>query len=60
MKTNVCPICDAPMPGPWQEYPAYPFCSPRCRLIDLGRWLGEDYKLARPVNDRDRPPPADD
>jgi endogenous inhibitor of DNA gyrase (YacG/DUF329 family) len=25
------------------EWPQYPFCSPRCKLIDLGRWLGEEY-----------------
>jgi hypothetical protein len=22
-----------------------PFCSPRCRQIDLARWLGEEYSL---------------
>jgi len=33
------------MPGNWQEYPDYPFCSKRCRIIDLGRWLGEDYRV---------------
>jgi hypothetical protein len=43
---NTCAICDAVMPGPWQEYPDYPFCSKRCRLVDLGRWLDEDYTLA--------------
>jgi endogenous inhibitor of DNA gyrase (YacG/DUF329 family) len=31
-----------PRPGEWPEFP---FCSPRCRLIDLGRWLGERYAL---------------
>lgn len=25
------------------ECPSFPFCSPRCRTIDLGRWLGETY-----------------
>jgi hypothetical protein len=25
--------------------PAFPFCSERCRLIDLGRWLGEEYRI---------------
>ena len=25
-----------------------PFCSDRCRLIDLGRWLGEEYTLPDP------------
>jgi endogenous inhibitor of DNA gyrase (YacG/DUF329 family) len=24
---------------------AYPFCSARCQLIDLGRWLGEEYRV---------------
>jgi endogenous inhibitor of DNA gyrase (YacG/DUF329 family) len=33
------------MPGNWQDYPDYPFCSRRCRIIDLGRWLSEDYKV---------------
>jgi endogenous inhibitor of DNA gyrase (YacG/DUF329 family) len=27
------------------EWPHFPFCSRRCRLIDLGRWLGEDYRV---------------
>jgi hypothetical protein len=49
-----CPICQAAMPGNWADYPDYPFCSRRCRTIDLGRWLGEEYKLAG-ANDTDRP-----
>ena len=50
--TNTCPICDAPMPAPWQEYPQYPFCSPRCKLIDLGRWLDEKYTVDQPAEER--------
>ena len=23
----------------------YPFCSERCHLVDLGRWLNEDYRV---------------
>ena len=23
----------------------YPFCSERCHLVDLGRWLGEEYRV---------------
>jgi len=26
--------------------PTFPFCSPRCRLIDLGNWLGGRYRIA--------------
>lgn len=42
-----CPICGCWMQGDSpKEWPQWPFCGPRCRLIDLGRWLGEDYRLA--------------
>ena len=44
-----CPICDAAMPGSSKEYPDYPFCSRRCRIIDLGRWLGEEYRVPGPA-----------
>jgi endogenous inhibitor of DNA gyrase (YacG/DUF329 family) len=27
------------------EWPEYPFCSRRCRTIDLGRWLSEEYRI---------------
>ena len=53
-----CPICDAAMPGNWADYPEYPFCSPRCKTIDLGRWLGEGYRVASP-DDPDRSTPGE-
>ena len=40
-----CPICGKAMPGQPAEWPDYPFCSPKCRKIDLGRWLGEKYRV---------------
>ena len=41
-----CPICDRLMQGQGPaEWPQLPFCSDRCRLIDLGRWLGESYRV---------------
>ena len=39
-----CPNCKKPVV--WEETPTRPFCSPRCKLIDLGRWLDEDYSIA--------------
>lgn len=45
MNKVCCPICEKKMPGPYNEWPDYPFCSPRCRKIDLGRWLGESYRV---------------
>lgn len=38
-----CPICKREFKAP--ESDALPFCSERCRTIDLGRWLGEEYGL---------------
>jgi endogenous inhibitor of DNA gyrase (YacG/DUF329 family) len=33
------------------EWPEFPFCSDRCRLIDLGRWLGEEYVVQADTED---------
>ena len=40
----VCPTCRKPTP-PRSANPSAPFCSPRCRQVDLGRWLGEEYRV---------------
>jgi uncharacterized protein len=42
-----CPICRKPV-APRQANRAFPFCSDRCRLVDLGKWLGEEYRIAGP------------
>jgi endogenous inhibitor of DNA gyrase (YacG/DUF329 family) len=48
---------------PREENPAFPFCSPRCRALDLSHWFTGSYKVASrepaPENALDRPP-ADD
>ena len=38
-----CPICNTPTPYEGNEY--RPFCSERCKLLDFGGWVDEDYKL---------------
>jgi endogenous inhibitor of DNA gyrase (YacG/DUF329 family) len=49
------------MPAAWNEYPDYPFCSKRCRTIDLGRWLSEEYKVpGGPADDLSSPPTDDE
>jgi uncharacterized protein len=49
-----CPICDKPMDGQGpKEWPAWPFCSERCRVIDLGRWLGGSYRIESPARVED-------
>ena len=45
----------------WQNNPSRPFCSERCRLIDLGRWDNEEYAVAgekaqEPEDDPDETP----
>lgn len=36
----LCPVCGRPA-SPEHR----PFCSSRCRAIDLGRWLSGDYRI---------------
>ena len=31
----------------------FPFCSDRCRRIDLGKWASGDYKVSTPIQDPD-------
>ena len=33
--------------------PEFPFCSERCRLIDLGKWASGGYVISTPINDPD-------
>jgi len=45
-----CPVCTKSV----EEMDAYfPFCSKRCRQIDLGKWLDEKYMISRPVEESD-------
>ena len=46
MVTKVnCPECDKEVP--WQDDQQWkPFCSERCKLIDLGEWASEGHKIA--------------
>lgn len=48
--TMNCPICKKPTPS---DATHAPFCSPRCKTIDLGRWVDESYKITRPIEQRD-------
>ncbi|HXX31626.1 MAG TPA: DNA gyrase inhibitor YacG [Myxococcaceae bacterium] len=52
-----CPICRRPA-APRAENPSAPFCSVRCRLVDLGRWLGEEYRVPEAPPEGERGPPA--
>ncbi len=43
-----CPICKKPVPLDSEDVP---FCSARCRTIDLGRWASGHYKISSPILD---------
>jgi len=38
-----CPVCEKETA--WKGNPFRPFCSERCRLIDLGKWASEEYRI---------------
>ncbi len=38
-----CPQCKKTTT--WEENPWRPFCSERCKLIDLGKWASEEYRI---------------
>ena len=40
-----CPICKKEVEI---GSPEFPFCSERCRTIDLGNWASEQYKFSAP------------
>jgi endogenous inhibitor of DNA gyrase (YacG/DUF329 family) len=51
--THRCPICKAPTDS--TKHPEFPFCSERCRLLDLGNWSAERYVISEPVIDESSP-----
>jgi uncharacterized protein len=47
-----CPTCKKTVELA-TDTPHRPFCSPRCKLVDLGRWLDEDFRISRPLGPDD-------
>ena len=47
-----CPICGKALSA--AKEPSLPFCSARCKQIDLGRWLGGNYVVpGRPLEEEE-------
>jgi endogenous inhibitor of DNA gyrase (YacG/DUF329 family) len=47
-----CPVCQKPVPWiPSQQY--RPFCSERCKLIDLGDWASEGHRITEQSSEPD-------
>lgn len=55
-----CPTCRKPVPEPPPGQPlgAFPFCSDRCRTIDLGRWLDGKYQIPVTISEDEDEEPA--
>ena len=48
LKTLRCPTCRAIVLAGNADFP---FCSDRCRVIDLGKWASGGYVISSPVHD---------
>ncbi|MEI9979307.1 MAG: DNA gyrase inhibitor YacG [Edaphobacter sp.] len=49
-KSLRCPTCRTIVLATGEDFP---FCSDRCRRIDLGKWASGDYKISTPIQDPD-------
>jgi endogenous inhibitor of DNA gyrase (YacG/DUF329 family) len=50
LKTLRCPTCRAVVLAGSEDFP---FCSDRCRVIDLGKWASGGYVISSPIHDPD-------
>lgn len=46
-----CPICKGSTDS--EVHADFPFCSERCRMLDLGAWASEKYVVSDPVFDEE-------
>ncbi len=49
-----CPTCGKPLPE-GSKTSTFPFCSARCKMVDLGRWFSGEYRVSEkyPRNEDD-------
>jgi uncharacterized protein len=48
-----CPSCGGPLGESAESAQFRPFCSQRCRTIDLGKWLDGGYRVESPISEED-------
>lgn len=51
-----CPICHKKVE--WEGNAFRPFCSERCKLVDLGNWATESYRVPSKPDEEDEDPPG--
>ena len=49
----ICPTCKRKLPAGAESNSYRPFCSERCRAIDLGAWLDGDHRIASAISEDD-------
>jgi len=54
VKTVPCPRCGRAAAFSREANPWRPFCSERCRVIDLGQWASESYRV--PTEEKEKEP----
>lgn len=52
MGPRTCPVCGREAAGTCADL-VHPFCSERCKLIDLGNWLSDAYAISESVAESD-------
>lgn len=53
MKSYHCTICQKRVDYAGRLPALYPFCSPRCQMVDLGLWFREQYSIDRDATPED-------
>ena len=57
-----CPVCNRTVrrsgPEASTQMKFFPFCSERCKLIDLGAWLEADYRILYTGDEDSQGPPS--
>lgn len=48
-KRHICKVCGKPT---GEDSPTFPFCSDRCKLVDLNRWFTGNYSVSRPLDEQ--------
>jgi len=52
-RSFICPTCQRSVLYAADRPRTYPFCSQRCQMVDLGKWLTEAYSIDRDLTPED-------
>lgn len=49
-RKRTCPHCRKKFAGSSSDTEGFPFCSKQCKLLDLGRWLGNEFAIVEDLS----------